>query len=193
MWIVDEVHSGKGVPETARTPGDSRPACGANEWPPSSNGSPQSPSVPDAPRRPIAKAMAWLGTCLIESFAAYGEAMSPGFFEAGAFIDRQEHERDSQPGWQPQDEPWSDAPWLNAPPPRSPEQSERSVRVRTGSIGWRAGITSPVARFWSRMRREQGIRRTIRNLKALDDRTREDIAVHQSQVESAVRDANRYK
>jgi hypothetical protein len=171
MWIADEARL--------------RPA---NERPPGCNGSPQSPSVPGASRRRIAKATAWLGTCLIEGLAAYGEAMSPGFFEAGALIDPQEHERNSQPGSQPQDEPWSDAPWLNATRPQSPEQSGRSVRVRTGSMGW-----SAVARFWSRMRRERGIRRTITQLTALDDRTREDVAAHQSQAESVVRYADRYE
>jgi hypothetical protein len=123
MWIVDEVYSGKGAPETARSSGDSRATCGANERPPSRNGSPRSPFMPDASRRPIAKAIAWLAACLIESFAAYGEAMSPGFFEAGELIDRQDHERNSQPRWQPQDEPWSDVPWLNATRLQPPEQS----------------------------------------------------------------------
>jgi hypothetical protein len=135
--------------------------------------------------------MSWLGTCLIESFAAYGEAMSPGFFYTAELIDRQEHERNSQPRWQPQANPWGEVSSVNATHPRSLAKSKRSARARTGSVGWSAGITSPVARFWSKMRREREIRLTIRKLQALDNLARTDIDTCQSQIESAMRHRNR--
>jgi Domain of unknown function (DUF1127) len=202
MRIVDEMRPAKGAAKMVRARVASGTTCDsslaaqwnasgsrpASEQPASGNRSPQSPSAPDTSRRPIATAMSWLVTCLIESFAAYGEAMSPGFFEAGELIDRQEH---SQPRRQPQDEPWSEASWLNATHPSSPKESERSARGRTASAGWRDGITSPVARFWSRMRRERGIRLTIRQLKALDDRTWKDIGTDQGQLESVVQRGRR--
>ena len=61
------------------------------EAPQVGNDSPQSQSEPDAVRRPIAAAMSWLATCVIEGFAAYGEAMY--FVDPREVIDRQDLER----------------------------------------------------------------------------------------------------
>jgi len=80
--------------------------------------------------------MPWLVACLIESFAAYGEAMSPSIVDNRALIDGQKLERNSRTRWQDQGGHGSDVPWLNASQPRMTEAAERSARL------FRCGIVS---------------------------------------------------
>jgi uncharacterized protein YjiS (DUF1127 family) len=159
---------------------------------PASNG-PQSRFEPNAPGRRTATTMPWLVACLIESFAAYGEAMSPSIVDNRALIDGQKLERNSRTRWQDQGGHGSDVPWLNASQPRMTEAAERSARARTASPGWSAKVAASVARFWSRMRQERETRLTMTQLEALDDHTLKDIGLHRSQVESVVRHRESYR
>jgi hypothetical protein len=63
---------------------------------PVGNGSPPGSSEGRASRSPIGTAMSWLLACIIEGFAAYGQAMHPGCIDLGELVDRQVPERNSQ-------------------------------------------------------------------------------------------------
>jgi hypothetical protein len=58
------------------------------------DGSPR--SRPNESRHKFAAAISWLAALLIESFAAYGEAMYPCFADPDELINGQEPERDPQ-------------------------------------------------------------------------------------------------
>jgi hypothetical protein len=51
----------------------------------------------------------------------------------------------------------------------------RSEVKRSICLGWKASITSPVAEFWLRLRRERERRRTMMALRAFDDRALRDV------------------
>lgn len=160
----------------------------ASEGPASGNGSPRVRSEPDASRHPIATAMSWLLAQLIAGFAACGEAMYPGFAVPAEFIDGQEPEWNSQPHRWAQHERGDEVPWLNASNPWMSGDPERSA-----TPGWSARLTSPVARFWSRMRYERRVRLTIAKLEELDDQTLKNIEIHRSQAASVARHGDRYE
>lgn len=163
----------------------------ANEESESKCGSPESKSEPDASRRPVATAVCWLVARLIEGFAAYGQGMHPSFVDLGECIDGRKLEWDSQCRPHTEDEHRSEMPWLNLSRPRTSGDADRSSRAQTASPGWHARDTSPVFRFWARMRHERRVRQTITKLEALDDQTLKDIGIHRCQVESIVRHGDR--
>ena len=149
----------------------------------SRNGSRPSRSEPAASRRPIGTATPWLVACIIKGFAAYAQGMYPSFAGRGEFIDREELERNSQPRRHADNGHGGEAPWLNASHSPTSGNSKRSARAQTASPGWSARITSPVARFWSSIRRALGARQRITQLEALDDRTLKDIGISRYQIE----------
>src|SRR6266849_468097 len=63
------------------------------------------------------------------------------------------------------------------------EQLERSEAPRAASTGWRALITSFLARFRSRIRRGRDSRLAIAELRALDDRRLRDIGISRCDIE----------
>jgi uncharacterized protein YjiS (DUF1127 family) len=129
----------------------------------------------------------------VEGLAAYAEAMYPSFAKPGEFIDDQELDRNSLRCRHTQNDHGSGAPWLNASHSPTSGNSKRSARAQTASPGWSARITSPVARFWSRMRRELGARQRITHLEALDDRTLKDIGISRYQIERFEAYRDRYR
>lgn len=154
-------------------------------------GTPESKYEPDASRRPIATAWSWLVARLIEGFAAYGQGMHPSFVDLGECIDGRKLEWDSQRRPQTQDEHRSEMPWLNLSHPRTSRDADRSSRAPAASPGSHARHTSPVSRFWARIRHERRVRQTITKREALDDQTLKDIGIHRCQAESIVRHGDR--
>ena len=63
------------------------------------------------------------------------------------------------------------------------EHLERSEAPRAASTGWRALITSFLARFRSRIRRGRDSRLAIAELRALDDRRLRDIGISRCDIE----------
>jgi uncharacterized protein YjiS (DUF1127 family) len=147
------------------------------EAPQVGNDSPQSQSEPDAARRPIAAAMSWLATCVIEGFAAYGEAMY--FVDPSEVIDRRDLERNLQA----RDRHENEVPWMSAGCPPF-EDFEQQPRTQTTFSAWSARLTSGAIRFLSRIRRDPQRAPTIATLEALDDRTLRDIGILRSPDDS---------
>jgi len=98
MRIVDQVH--REEPLWARD----FPTAGTGRM------SIHSSSECDASRSPIGTAMSWLLACVVEGFAACGEAMHPGCAGLGERVDRQVSERNSQSGGHEQIERGGGAP-----------------------------------------------------------------------------------
>jgi uncharacterized protein YjiS (DUF1127 family) len=136
--------------------------------------------VSDAPRHPVAAAFSWLAVCLIESFAAYGQAIHPGLVDPCEIEDHREPAWHSQFRSQAQDEREAEAPWLTAGYPRAAPGS------------WINRVKSVVAGFWSSMRFEWQVTRTMTDLGRLDDRMLKDIGLHRCQIESVARHCDRY-
>jgi len=129
-----------------------------------------------------------LASWLLESLAAYGEAMYPSFFELGEHM----HFRD---------------PGLRTPYARGVEQYLEEV-----SIPWEghgrpepleataaeparipvAASRSRVRRLWSSLREARRLRRTRMALEALDDETLHDIGVARCQIDYVVTHENFY-
>jgi uncharacterized protein YjiS (DUF1127 family) len=135
----------------------------------------QSQSVSDAARHPVAAALSWLAVCLVEGFAAYGQAVYPSFVDPSKIDDHQEPAPGSQSRSRAQGEQKSEAPWLTASYPRATPG------------GWIKRVKSEVAKVWSSMRFERRVRLTMTALARLDDRTLKDSGLHRSQIESVAR------
>jgi hypothetical protein len=71
------------------------------------------------------------------------------------------------------------------------EALARLPASRTMPRGWRASITSPVAAFWLRLRREREIRRTIMALRALGDPASRKVEMSRHRTERATSLADR--
>jgi uncharacterized protein YjiS (DUF1127 family) len=139
---------------------------------------------------------------------AYGEAMYPGFVGAGEPVDQ----RDPVCGTQSEhgnpnqlqsrtsslseispianDEIRGRRPFLVSRQTQSSsaavvktEHLERSEAPRAASTGWRAFITSFLARFRLRIRRGRDSRLAIAELRALDDRRLRDIGISRCDIE----------
>jgi uncharacterized protein YjiS (DUF1127 family) len=134
--------------------------------------------------RPFQRAMSWLVTLMIESFAASAQAMYPV-----CPLSNEAVEEDATPALQapPQAEPGSDPALSNGTQPSSFDDWLSMEKVSTGSFGWSARVRSRAIRLWLRGCRARQRRRAITELKALDDRTLKDIGIHRSQIESVVR------
>jgi uncharacterized protein YjiS (DUF1127 family) len=183
MRIVDDTH--RGTSSFALDTPTEYSGC------PAEDGSPR--SRPNESRHKFAAAISWLAALLIESFAAYGEAMYPCFVDPGDLINGQEPELDSQCRRPAEFEHRSEAQWLSAGAPREAENLCQSASVQNASPGSIAKTASPVVRFWARMRAERRVRATIAKLAALDDHTLKDIGIHRCQIESVVRHSNHYR
>jgi uncharacterized protein YjiS (DUF1127 family) len=148
---------------------------------------------PNASRHKFAAAISWLAAHLIESLAAYGEAMYPYFVDPGDLTNGQKPEWDSE-GQRPAEfEHRSEVQWLSAGASRRAEDPRQSASVQTASPGSITKIMSPVVRFWARTRAERRVRLTITKLAALDDHTLNDIGIHRCQIGSVVRHSDRYR
>jgi uncharacterized protein YjiS (DUF1127 family) len=158
----------------------------------------QSRSEPDAPQRPVARAMSRLVAFLFESFTACREVMYPGLVDYPSLVDAGKVIDDERPGqrslhrWLAMDQHENEVPSVSASYLRTSEDFERSAGTRPAFPGRRGSITSRVTRFWSRMRRERQVWLTVRGLAALDNRTLKDIGIHRSQIESAALYRDRY-
>jgi uncharacterized protein YjiS (DUF1127 family) len=189
MHIVDGVRG-----ETPPWVFDADDECpGAGSAPAGASRPAPSLSEPNAPRHPIATAIAWVVARLIGGFATYGAAIYPSFIDNGGFTDDPEPNRDSE--LRRPAEIWrlSGAPWLNASYPRMVENPRRSAEPRTAPSGWSATNATTVVRFWSRLRRTRRIRPTITRLEALDDHVLKDIGINRCQIEDIARHRDRCK
>ena len=156
------------------------------------NGSAQSVPEHHAPRRPFITAISSLMAHLIDSLAAYGEAIYPSCVGHSGLTDSHEPTQHSELRRPSAIGRRSDAPWLTASYSRIAEDPSRSAELRTASPGWSATIVSPFIRIWSRMRRAQMKRLTITRLEALDDHMLKDIGLHRSQIEGVARHHDGY-
>ena len=147
----------------------------------------------NASRNKIAAAISWLAKHLIESFAAYGEALYPCYFDADEFINGQESERDSQrhgsAGLELQDE----APWLSIDASAKAENPCVAAHGQTVPRGWMAKATSSVVGFWARLRAKRRMRLTIKKMATLADHMLNDIDVHRCGTEGFEEDSDRYR
>ena len=145
---------------------------------------------PETSARPFQRAMSWLVTLMIESFAASAHAMYPV-----CPLSNEAVEEDAQPALQVphQAEPGSDPALSNGTQPSSFDDWLSMEKVSTGSFGWSARVRSRAIRLWSSGCRAHQRRRAITELEALDDRTLKDIGIHRSQIESVVRHGHFYE
>ena len=92
MRIVEGVHGE--APSWLFDANDECPGAGSA---PAGEGRPASSlSEPNAPRHPLATAIAWVVAHFIEGFAAYGAAIYPSFVDHGGLTDGPEPHRDSE-------------------------------------------------------------------------------------------------
>ena len=152
--------------------------------------------------------VSWTFAQALAGCAAYGEAMYPGFVGTGEPVDQRDPVRGTQSEHgnsnQPQsrtsglseissianDEIRGRRPFLASRQTQSSsaavvktEHLERSEAPRAASTGWRAFITSFLARFRSRIRRGRDSRLAIAELRALDDRRLRDIGISRCDIE----------
>ena len=146
---------------------------------------------PDAPPRGTAAAMSRLLGAVAHGFAAYGEAMYPGFADPREHSDRDELERNSRPHYPTEDAHrngvyplYTDHPWLV-------EIAVPSANAQAAAPRWSTRIASPVLRLWSMMRREWEVRRAIAELQALNDYMLKDMGISRCQIENAVKRGDR--
>ena len=96
------------------------------------------PTRSAAVRNPVAAAMFWLATHLIEGYAAFGQAMYPVFTDSGELFDQ------SEQGWgallwqEPQQ--MTEVLWVHAGNPWAQEHLLRSATPRSGPFA--AGFSS---------------------------------------------------
>jgi len=144
---------------------------------------------PTPPARPVSpRRMMWL----FESFAAYGEAMYPSFYELGEHM------------------PYRDT-GLRAPYARGVEQYLEEVSIPWEAHGrpepvevppaaparipvapQRSWARRPLARLWSSLRRMRRTRQTRLTLESLDDETLHDIGVARCQIDRIATHENFY-
>ena len=141
-------------------------------------------------RSALQKAMSWLITLLIESFAASAQAMYPVCPLSDEAV-----EEDAEPALQAprQAESGSDPAWSNAAQSSFFDDRLSMEKVSIGSFGWSARVRSRAIRLWSSGRRARQRRRAITELETLDDRTLKDIGIHRCQIESVVRHGHFYE
>jgi uncharacterized protein YjiS (DUF1127 family) len=151
------------------------------------NGSAQSVPEHHAPRRPFITAISSLMAHLIDSLAAYGEAIYPSCVGHSGLTDSHEPTQHSELRRPSAIGRQSNAPWLISGYLRIAEDPLRPAEPRTASPGWSATTASPFIRSWSRMRRARMIRLTITELESLDDHILKDIGLHRSQIGSVAR------
>jgi uncharacterized protein YjiS (DUF1127 family) len=147
----------------------------------------------------------WIFAQALAGCAAYGEAMYPGLVGVGEPVDQRDPVRGapSERGYPNQptsglseissiasDEIRGRRPFLVSRQTQSSsaavvktEQLERSEAPRAASAGWRAFVTSFIARYRSRIRRGRDRRLAITELRALDDRMLRDIGISRCDVE----------
>lgn len=139
---------------------------------------------------PIAKATSWLMACLVQGFASHGEAMCPGLAAPGELIYRQEPKQSSQPGGHDKDVNGSGMLSRRGSHPMTNEDATRSADMQ---IALAVPVMSPVASFWSRVRRRRKEKLTITKLEALDDHLLRDIGLHRCQIRSVARHGDLYR
>jgi uncharacterized protein YjiS (DUF1127 family) len=152
--------------------------------------------------------VSWIFAQALAGCAAYGEAMYPGLVGAGEPVDQRDPVRGtscehgnpnqlqsrtsglSEISSIASDEIRGRRPLLVSRQTQSSsaavvktEQLERSEAPRAASTGWRAFITSFLARFRSRIRRGRDSRLAIAELRALDDRMLRDIGISRCDIE----------
>jgi len=152
--------------------------------------------------------VSWTFAQALAGCAAYGEAMYPGLVGVGEPVDQRDPVRGTQSehGNSNQlqsrtsglseissianDEIRGRRPFLASRQTQSSsaavvktEHLERSEAPRAASTGWRALITSFLARFRSRIRRGRDSRLAIAELGALDDRRLRDIGISRCDIE----------
>jgi uncharacterized protein YjiS (DUF1127 family) len=187
MHIVDGVRG-----ETPPWVFDADDECpGAGSAPAGASRPAPSRSEPNAQRRPIATAIAWVVAHFIEGFEAYGNAIYPSFVDHGGLIDDPRQNRDSELRGPAEIWHLSGAPWPNTSDPQMVENPGQSTEPRTASPGWSATIAYLVIRVWSRVSRARRTRLTVTRLEALDDHMLKDIGVHRCQIESIARHRDR--
>lgn len=150
----------------------------------------------------------WIFAQALAGCAAYGEAMYLGLVGVGEPVDQRdpvrgtqsEHENPNQPQSRTSglseissianDEIRGRRSFLVSRQTQSSsaavvktEHLERSEAPRAASTGWRAFITSFLARFRSRFRRGRDRRRAIAELRAFDDRRLRDIGISRCDIE----------
>jgi len=155
--------------------------------------------------------VSWTFAQALAGCAAYGETMYPGFVGAGEPVDQRDPVRGtpSEHGNRNQlqsrtsglSEISSTAnveirgrrPFLVSRQTQSSsaavvktERLERSEAPRAASAGWRAFVTSFIARYRSRIRRGRDRRLAITELRALDDRMLRDIGISRCDIEHRV-------
>jgi hypothetical protein len=135
--------------------------------------------------------VSWTFAQALAGCAAYGEAMNPGLVGMGELVDQRDPVRGAPSERGNPNQPTSGLseissiandeirgrrPLLVSRQPQSSsaavvkiEHLERSEAPRAASTGWRAFITSFLARFRSRIRRGRDSRLAIADLRALDD------------------------
>ena len=152
--------------------------------------------------------VSWIFAQALAGCAAYGEAMYPGLVGAGEPVDQRDPARGTQSEHETpnqlqrrtsglseissiaSDEIRGRRPFLVSRQTQSSsatvvktEHLERSEAPRAASTGWRAFITSFLARFRSRIRRGRDSRLAIAELRALDDRRLRDIGISRCDIE----------
>lgn len=147
--------------------------------PPINDGSSKSHREPSAPGGSTGGLLSRLLSFLIEGFAACGEAPGPGCFGPSEHRDHQDLAR----GHSEHARGTNVVRWAGSDLPDLDETATNQTMTPTRH-------TSPIGRFWSRIRRERNVRRTIASLSALDDMTLKDIGLHRSQIGSVARYGN---
>jgi uncharacterized protein YjiS (DUF1127 family) len=152
--------------------------------------------------------VSWIFAQALAGCAAYGEAMYPGLVGAGEPVDQRDPARGTQSEHETpnqlqrrtsglseissiaSDEIRGRRPFLVSRQTQSSsatvvktEHLERSEAPRAASTGWRAFITSFLARFRSRIRRGRDSRPAIAELRAFDDREPRDIGISRCDIE----------
>jgi uncharacterized protein YjiS (DUF1127 family) len=141
-------------------------------------------------RSALQRAMSWLSTLLIESFAASAQAMYPVCPLSDEAV-----EENAEPALQVphQAESESDPVLPNGTQPSSFDDWLSMEKVSTGSFGWSARVRSRAVRLWSSGCRACQRRRAITELDALDDLTLKDIGIHRCQIKSVMRHGHFYE
>ena len=158
--------------------------------------------------------VSWIFAQALAGCAAYGEAMYPSL--VGVPVDQRDPVRGTQSAHEnpnqlqsrtsglseissiASDEIRGRRPFLVSRQTQSSsaavvktEHLERSEAPRAASTGWRAFITSFLARFRSRIRRGRDSRLAIAELRALDDRRLRDIGISRGDIEYVEHPASR--
>lgn len=124
-----------------------------------------------------------LTTAILHSFAEYGAAMYPSFFElgefqAGGFEMRTPHARGVRPYLE------------DVSRDLDVDEEVEPLATARGASGW-WGLW-PLGRLWTALRQAQRRRQTRQQLEALDDRTLRDIGVSPDAIDYVVTHENFY-